>query len=434
MLTVGIVTHRGESDEGFLISDRDRSGFQIGVSISVGWVGGLFFGYYSSTIYTQGWGSPLYVAIGCGLGYLLFGWFVTSLKEYADKHQLYMLPDYFSKKYSRRAGFSLLACNSALFFAWLMAQFVVGGQIVSSLTGMSYQMAVLLMTAITLPYLVLGGFRAVIRTDVVQYALLIVLAVIVIFSSNYSEVKELPPLDTVFSLDLKSMFCLIVMMGLWVIVSGDIWQRIYAAKDVKQARLGLVWAFVSYSVITPIVVWPFLISYGLIENVSEAEFLVAALKNAAPSGLSSFVALLLLISIMSTIDTCAFGTSMSITNDFLLKLNLIKEEKLAVCTKYTIAIVLIAAAIFSVFVSNIVDLVYAMMGLASCMAPALFCSFSQKLNAKEPVLFYSVILGIAAYLVRIISGWQDPLFDLMPFVVASAPILLAFLAKGSLKN
>lgn len=206
VLAIGLISRLREDREGFLISDRSRSGLALGSSITVGWIGGGFLGYFSSTIYTYGWAPIVAWCCAVTVGYFLLWIIVSRMKSDGDKFRLYMLSDFYSKKYSRRLGFVFLFCNFSIMFAWLVAQFVVGGQIISSMTKLSYINAIVIMTLITGPYLILGGFKAVLNTDIAQIIILGLIVLIMAIFGIASSDGGFPSANTAFSMGTKRFY------------------------------------------------------------------------------------------------------------------------------------------------------------------------------------------------------------------------------------
>ena len=424
VLALGFKAHKGETSDGFLISDRNRSGLSTGLSITIGWAGGLFYGYYASSVHSHGW-APLFCWIAAiALGFFILGFITPRIKRLADEHAFYMLPDYFNKLYSPRIGFAILLCQFSLFFAWLIAQFIVGAQIVSGFSGLTYQTSIALMALFTLPYLLLGGFKAVLNTDVFQFIAFVVITCFLLLSGLSTKNISLPPLSTSTSLGFDTSFSIVFMGALWVVVSGDVWQRIYATKNTTEAKKSLVWGTLSYSIIALLVCAPFLLSYNASTEVLNEDFLVFSLQSVFTENFAPIIALMLMISIMSTIDTATFSSAMSITNDFALKLNLIKKEELTYWTKLVIVVLMVSAALAANYVPNLVNLLYGMMSLATCIAPAILATFFKRWKVSEPALFYSIITGIVVYSIKFSLGFAGPWIDMIPLGSAIAALIL----------
>lgn len=423
VITIGVRAGYKQSSEDFLISDRNRGGFWAGVSLASAWFGGDFLSFYSGLTYSFGWAPLVWTQIGFALGFWVLVYFVQELKTLADKYKMYTLPDYFYQKYSRRCGAALQVCNISLFFGWLMLQFVVGGKLISGFTGFSYTIAVVGMAALTLPYLVFGGYKAVLNTDIVQFLFLSVLSLFLVGKAFDQNITQMPPLSTIGSMGGSATFSTLILMASWIIASGDIWQHLYATRSVKAAKSSLFWALVVSTVLTTIMTMIFLLALPLAQEkaVLEKDFLMFALQNLFPTVLMPFVILLLTISIGSSLDTAAFGTSLSLTND-LVKFGLIPSVRLAFATRISLCVVMVLAILGAYIATDVIDIIFGIAGIASCSAVGLIASFWRS-RFSEPAIFWSLILGIGCYILNLVQGWSGAWFDLLPLGTAIVGLL-----------
>ncbi|MEM7231257.1 MAG: sodium:solute symporter family protein, partial [Planctomycetota bacterium] len=88
--------------------------------------------------------------------------------------QLITVGDFIEEKYGRLArGLAVLNCAVFLIGA-LAAQLVAMGKITESLLGIDYEWALVIGSTVTVFYATVGGIRAIIKTDVLQFVILFV--------------------------------------------------------------------------------------------------------------------------------------------------------------------------------------------------------------------------------------------------------------------
>ena len=87
----------------------------------------------------------------------------------ARKYNAITLIDFLKVRYNSTAVVLLAAISMIIFlFSAMTAQWVGGGRLIESLTGMQYTTALFIFAVSVLVYVVIGGFRAVAVTDAVQ--------------------------------------------------------------------------------------------------------------------------------------------------------------------------------------------------------------------------------------------------------------------------
>lgn len=426
VIAIGVRAAYKETSEGFLISDRDRGGFWLGVSLASGWFGGDILTFYSGMTYSYGWAPLFWTQVAFGVGLFLLAFCVPQIKDLADRFKMYMQPDYFHYKYSRRCGAALLVCNFTLFFAWLMLQFVVGGKLIAGFTGFPYYLAVVAMATLTLPYLVLGGYKAVISTDILQFLFLAILCLFLLGKAFTQNVSEMPLLSTVGSMGGDKTFSLVILSSLWTFVAGDIWQHIYAARSAKAAKSSFFWAFIFSGVLILMMTLIFMLALPIAkaQGVSEDNFLIFALQNTFSATFMPFVILLLCIAIISSLDTAAFGASLTLTNNLASKFGLISPEFLPLATRITLCLLMVFSTISALFATDVIYIIYGIMRLSSVAAPVLIASCLPRWNFSERAIFWGLIAGMCCYVIYLIQGWSGAWLDLLPMTVTTVGLLV----------
>jgi cation/acetate symporter len=148
-----------------------------GMAVAADWMSAASFISMAGGLYLQGFsgsgsqpGGLVYI-LGWTGGFCLVGLLVA---PYLRKMELYTLPDYFGVRYGGRwpriiAAWSAVLCS----FTYVVAQIYGVGLITSRLTGVQFEIGILLGLGGVLVCSFLGGMRAVTWTQVVQYVVLI---------------------------------------------------------------------------------------------------------------------------------------------------------------------------------------------------------------------------------------------------------------------
>ncbi len=178
VLTVGAIASRyGRSMEGYFLADRKLGSWVTAISATAssesGW---LVIGLVGEAYM---WGAKaVWTVPGCLLGFVT-NWYLVAprLRTQSAGLDAITVPDFLAARFRDR--FHLLRSVGVLIIVlsllgYVAAQFTSAGKAFQGAFGISYQGGVLLGAAITLMYTILGGFRAVSWTDLVQGLLMVV--------------------------------------------------------------------------------------------------------------------------------------------------------------------------------------------------------------------------------------------------------------------
>ncbi|WP_296442849.1 VC_2705 family sodium/solute symporter [Rhodoferax sp. UBA5149] len=173
---IGIYGRTSDAAE-YYVAGRRIPAVYNGMATAADWMSAASFISMAGGLYLQGFsgtesqpGGLAYV-LGWTGGFCLVGLLVA---PYLRKLELYTIPDYFGVRFGGRwprmiAAFSAVLCS----FTYVVAQIYGVGLITSRLTGVQFEIGILLGLGGVLVCSFLGGMRAVTWTQVTQYVVLI---------------------------------------------------------------------------------------------------------------------------------------------------------------------------------------------------------------------------------------------------------------------
>ncbi|MEY4140162.1 MAG: hypothetical protein RLZZ371_2344 [Pseudomonadota bacterium] len=173
---IGIYGRTSNASE-YYVAGRRIPAMYNGMAVAADWMSAASFISMAGGLYLQGFsgsgihpGGLVYV-LGWTGGFCLLALFVA---PYLRKLNLYTLPDYFDHRFGGRwpriiAAWSAVLCS----FIYVVAQIYGVGLITSRLTGVQFEIGILLGLGGVLVCSFLGGMRAVTWTQVTQYVVLI---------------------------------------------------------------------------------------------------------------------------------------------------------------------------------------------------------------------------------------------------------------------
>lgn len=174
---IGIVSRTADVAEYYVAGRRVPAVFN-GMATAADWMSAATFIAMAGSLYAQGFGGT--GGTPGGLAYIM-GWtggyclVALLLAPYLRKFGQYTIPDFFGARYEGHVA-RLLAAAAAILcsFTYLVAQIFGVGLITAQLTGVPFQLGMLLGLGGVLVCSFLGGMKAVTWTQVAQYIILII--------------------------------------------------------------------------------------------------------------------------------------------------------------------------------------------------------------------------------------------------------------------
>ncbi len=256
-----------------------------------------------------------------------------------------------STRYSPTA--SKILAIMILFFMTLNAatQMVGVGIIFSSYLEIDYTYAVILGTVIVIIYSIFGGFRGVVITDIIQFVLLLISAIIVLVVAFYhagsiENIKQVAMdknINNVFSFTagFHTHMVYVITFGLSWVIQANVWQRIIATKTDKDATKMAIMSFFIYIPLYLIVVLTGISGIALFDSVPEGGIIAAVVREYMHPALGAFVFLGLSAAVMSTMDSLINTAAMTISMDIAPQ-NLDDKKRLQISRISTLIVSLIA--------------------------------------------------------------------------------------------
>jgi SSS family solute:Na+ symporter len=335
MIAIGVyvfLKRHASSNDGFFVANRSGTTMLIVGSLCATFIGSSVVVGMAGRGYRMGLSGAWWLLVGA-VGLLVLGlFFARKVRGFG----LYTLPELVERQFGRNAG---LAASVLIVVAWIAiaaAQIIAAGKILTVFIPLDLSQLMAISASIFVLYTVLGGQYSVIRTDVVQFGILIVgvlvtLGFVVARVGGFGELTSSLPGDF-FSFPVSPSFgwydlvVLLVLTGSTYVVGPDIYSRLFCARDEKVARSSAIWAGL---VAVPVAFVVVLVGMGAMllfpdiqaqhPNLSLAQASELAyptlIENVLPVGVAGLVAAALLAAIMSSADTVLLTTSTILSQD-----------------------------------------------------------------------------------------------------------------------
>lgn len=351
----------------------------------------------------------IWAAIGCLLG-IIFSWLFIAipLRDLAGKYNSLTLPDLIAS-YFKEHGITIRIIASLIitffFILYVAAQFNGAGKVLNVTFGIPHIAGMVIGAVIILIYTILGGFRAVVWTDVFQaiimFCTLVILPIVGLIELSESGISHLNevPLET-FSLTGGSkgnMAILAVIGGLsWAFgYTGQphLLVRFMAVKNSGELKKGKTVAF-SWAI--PAFFGAFFMGiigialYGQKQFADPESIMPYMATHLLPGWFAGILISGAIAAMMSTADSQLLVSASAIAEDLYHKVGKreIKPERLLLISRFATLIVGTIAFIMAYTSTELVfSLVsYAWAGLGASFGPVLLCMiYWKKITSKGAI-------------------------------------------------
>jgi len=312
LILIGYFSSRRQKEEDYLIAERKLGMWSTMATMNASKSGSIFM-IFTALVFVWGF-SAIWYFIGVVFGTLLFIPFALRLKEKSNE-KYYTLAHYFKFNYGK--GPSIIASLITIFlmFGFLVLNLIAGSKIFAFFTGLPFWICALIMIFIVLIYLLLGGFKAVVKTDILQYVamvfILVVLAII-IFNGSIIPSSEWG----FFSVNLSTLIGFFIVGIVFPFASPDLWQRVYSSKGKKELKRGMLLSVLFYAFLALLIALVALTVKANFPSIDPQLALIHGFANLLPAGLVGLSVIFLFAAIMSSTDTYLFTAASSIVHDF----------------------------------------------------------------------------------------------------------------------
>jgi Na+/proline symporter len=306
-------------------------------------------------------------------------------------------------------------------FIFISLQFFINTTIFSSIIGWDKYTSTLVVGIIVFLYILKGGLKIEIFTDVFQ-GILMLLFLGLVFMVDTSKISK----ETIIPL-LKDKTLIIgafsigISQFLTLLVQPEMWQRVYAAKSLKHLKKGFIysWVLIIAFVIPIIIIGLASRANGNIDNPNNLFYDI--LKSSSPKWFLPFISVALFAAFMSTLDSSLFALSTQLGKyGFWIKPPEQKKQKETKVVVKDIRIALIIVTVLtlaaSLLFSNFLTSVLQLISLLTVISIVVLFSLLLKISQTETLI--SSIIAISSFFIAVFGDiiTSEPYTILYPSV------------------
>lgn len=433
-----------EDINGYYVGSRNMGGVVIGVS---------FFATFASTNSYIGhagkgyaYGLPWMVM---ALALVFFTWVSwrwvgPKLRRFASQWDALTIPDFLGSRFippeNDRSNHPLrmLAALVIVFSSllYLIAIFKGAGHLFQMFLGVSYEIAVGITLVIVVLYTSIGGFVSVVRTDVMQGALMVLGSITIFYFVTaaaggvgaITQLQDMP--DKEFLFELNGGIPFLVLMGislsgsLKLLVDPRQISRFYALRDDRAAKQGIWVAVIGLAVVQfcifPVGVYAHLIMSG----VTDTDLIVPTLvsdPNVFPLWAADFLIVAIVAAAMSSMDSVLLVAASTLYKN-LIEPIWRTNKQLAWTRGAVVGFAVVAAGLALNPPGDIVEItIFSGSLYAVCFFPAVVLGLHWQ-RGSAPAVLASMLGGVSVLLLWIWFDFSSVLHEVFPALLTSIAI------------
>ncbi|MDX5349071.1 MAG: sodium:solute symporter family protein, partial [Hymenobacteraceae bacterium] len=331
---------KNQTSDDYFVGGRSMSKWHIGLSVVATDVGGGFSIGLGGLGFMMGLSGSWMLFTGLIGAWLSAVLLIPKIYKLGRKINLFTFPQVFGHFYNGKVALMAGIISGIGYLGFTSSQILAGAKLASaSFAGLNLHTALILMGVITVVYTVMGGLKAVIYTDTIQWIVLISGLCLIGIPLGYSAIGGWSAIEQTLQPDFLTLHNIqwqqlvnwsVTIVPIWF-VGMTLYQRIYASRSEGDARKA--WF------IAGLFEWPVMAFMGVVLGLfarvaaeqgmfSELGFATAAsmdaemglpllLRSILPVGLMGLMLSSYFSAILSTADSCLMAASGNLLTDIL---------------------------------------------------------------------------------------------------------------------
>ncbi|MGQ8336575.1 sodium:solute symporter family protein [Sunxiuqinia sp. A32] len=454
MLGVGFYFLKKNKDtEDYFVGGRQMSSLHIGLSVVATDVGGGFSIGLGGLGFLMGISGSWLLFSGLIGAWLAAVILIPRVHTLSRRFNFLSFPQFLASTYNKQVALIAGIISAIGYLGFTSSQVLAGAKLASAtFPSLSLNQALLVMGVIAVVYTVMGGLKAVIYTDTIQWIVLMGGLLFVGLPLCYQAVGGFEAVRNDLSHEFLSLTnvswqqivnWMITIIPIWFI-GMTLYQRIYAARDQKTAqRAWFIAGLFEYPLMafTGVLLGLFarvafedgmFISSGFApgDAIDSEMGLPLLLKTVLPVGLTGIVLSAYFSAIMSTADSCLMAASGNVLTDILKRHNHPGSLRFSQILTLIIGIL---ALLIAIKMPNVLELMlysYTFM-VSGLFIPVMAAIISP--NSKSIAAFWSMIIGGGTSLILIILNPKLP-FNLDANIFGISASLVVFILISIIKK
>jgi len=388
---------RNDTKEDYYVGGRGMSPWHVGISVVATDVGGGFSIGLGGLGFVMGLSGSWLLFTGLVGAWLSAVLIIPRLKKLDKLHSFITFPDFLRFRYNNKVALFAAIVAGIGYLGFTGGQILAGAKLATGTIFADMPLPIdpmyfslIVIALIILVYTALGGLKAVIYTDTIQWIILLVGLIFVTIPMVLIDLggigamfEQLPPefssLTNVSFIQIVNWF--VTIIPIWFI-GMTLYQRMYACKDEKDAKKA--W-YIAGLFEYPIMAFSG-VFLGMAARIyfpeSDPEMgLPKLIKEILPIGIQGLIIAAYFSAIMSTADSCLIASSGNFLSDIYEKYinKNASPKKLMVVSQWTTLVIGLIAFVIAASFEEVLSIIlhaYSFM-VAALLIPTLFAYFKK---------------------------------------------------------
>ena len=442
---------KNKGGDDYYVGGRQMSSLHVGLSVVATDVGGGFSIGLGGLGFVMGISGSWMLFTGLIGAWLAAVFLIPKVKGNPVFDKAYTFPEIFKHFYSPNVAIVAGIISAIGYAGFTSSQILAGAKLANgTFENLDLDTALWIMGSIAVLYTVLGGMKAVIYTDTVQWAILMLGLTFVGIPIAYNAIGGIDAIRATVQPEMLAMtnvswqdivFWMVTIIPIWF-VGMTLYQRIYSCPDEKTAKrawylAGLfewpVMAFmgVLLGLFAKVAADQGMFDYLGAANISETDpetGLPMLLRTVLPTGFLGIMMAAYFSAILSTADSCLMASSGNVVSDIIGRFKEFDSESPAFLRMSQIATLVIGlcALLLAGMMTNVLDLMlysYAFM-VSGLLVPVIGAFYWKKSTPAGAM--GAMLIGGGTTITLQIAGLTLP-YNLDPNVFGISASLLSFI-------
>lgn len=231
-----------------------------------------------------------------------------------------------------------------------------------------------------------------------------------------------PAPETITMLGFWGTISVLVTMFSTMFCASDVWQRTYAARNVREVQTGFKWTYVLFGASLLATALFGMTARNAGYSGGENDVFTFVFTELLTDHAQALFLLVLMAAVTSTLNVAIFTSALSIANDYMR--HDLSENVLQKRVKVIMIFVVVLCAGCALLTQDVMTLGLAVLSFSTCVAPALVVSVMTNIRLSDWTGFLSIFISIGAYLGLLLTGYMKPEYSALPFALNAAAIVL----------
>lgn len=407
---------RNKSGDDYYVGGRNMKSYHVGLSVVATDVGGGFSIGLGGLGFVMGLSGSWMLFTGLIGAWLAAVFLIPKVKRNPAFDKAYTFPQLFEYYYSPNVALVAAVISAIGYAGFTSSQMLAGAKLASgTFADLNQDAALYIMGAVAVIYTVMGGLKAVIYTDTIQWALLMIGLVFIGLPIAYIEIGGMEAIRSTLSPEMLTLtnlswqelvYWAVTIIPIWF-VGMTLYQRIYACNDEKTAKKAwylagiFEWPVMAFLGVLLGMFARVAADQGMFDYLGAADIsdtdpetgLPMLLRTVLPVGFLGVMMAAYFSAILSTADSCLMAASGNVVTDIIGRFKPFdSDSKVFVTLSQVVTLAIgILALLLAAAMTNVLDLMldsYAFMvsGLFVPVIGALFWKKSTPAGAMTAML------------------------------------------------